>query len=93
MSKREIPRITGYADGPISIWVCCPFCGCLHTHGRGTRGNPVPGHRLSHCVDMQALSNGYEIVEVRPFEELKAAHPMLWRKLQRERREAMVDMD
>jgi hypothetical protein len=40
----DIPTVLAVARGAFLI-ITCPFCGQMHTHGRGY------GHRWSHCAD------------------------------------------
>ena len=62
-------EVIGYAESSNTVLIECPYCGKLHTHGRGwpdAIGNL--GHRLSHCLHND--NPGYRIVEVRPLAEL-----------------------
>jgi len=66
MTQNTDPLVPAYAapDGYGLRWVLyvqCPHCGDLHTHGGGSLdGPPDMGHRVSHCV--HAESSGYVLV-------------------------------
>ncbi len=50
------PRVAGFVDDhPGTTRILCPYCGCLHIHGRS------PGNRVPHCGDKRNLPE-YEIV-------------------------------
>lgn len=47
------PLVPAYAERRPSCWllyIICPHCGDLHSHGGGTGPEPDYGNRLSHCI-------------------------------------------
>jgi hypothetical protein len=66
MTQNTDPTVQTYAmpDSYGLSWVLyvqCPHCGDVHTHGGGSLdGPPDMGHRVSHCV--HADSQGYVLV-------------------------------
>ena len=44
------PRVAGFVDDhPGTTRILCPYCGCLHIHGRS------PGNRVPHCFNKKDL--------------------------------------
>ncbi len=41
--------VPGFIDDPTTVKVLCPYCGCLHIHGRS------PGNRIPHCFNKKDL--------------------------------------
>lgn len=56
VSYSAAPMVPAFDTG--SQWVVfCPFCRCLHYHGR------LPGHRSPHCMTKE-ISPGYILVPI-----------------------------
>ncbi len=53
------PRVVGFVDdSPGTTRILCPYCGCLHIHGRS------PGNRIPHCCSDRKDLPEYDIVLV-----------------------------
>lgn len=44
------PHITPFYVGAVNLFIVCPYCGEVHTHGSGGAGFDYTGFRTPHCA-------------------------------------------